>query len=116
MRWGRVRCQVVEVPQFAPYSRLDESCCRDLLPWADPYIAALVAQLDGQKEEADISASRTFSDGSPPYSMAEDGWLNDDASAISDDGLDEHGSHLDFPPVIGGWPLLSDDVSEEEPC
>ncbi len=115
MRMGRINCQVVEVPRFVPSSRLGEACCRDLLPWADPYIAALMAQLEGQQGEADVSESQHSKDGSDYHSAAEDSWFDDDHSVLADE-LDGAGSHLDYPPVVGGWPLLNDDVAEEEPC
>lgn len=115
MRLGRIHCQVVEVPRFTPSSRLGEACCRDLLPWADPYIAALMAQLEGQQSDAENSETQHSKDGSDCYSAVEDTWLEDDDSVLSDE-LDGSGSHLDYPPVIGGWPLLNDDVAEEEPC
>lgn len=116
MRLGRVRCQVVEVPRFTPNSRLADGYCRDLLPWADPYIAGLMAQLHGRQDMADVSEAPAFNDGNRCYSAAEE-WLDDEQSELSyDNELDDNGSHLDFPPVVGGWPLLSDDVTEEEPC
>ena len=114
MRMGRIRCQGVEVPKYTPSSRMTDGCCRDLLPWADPYIAALMAQLEGHEDEADISESRNPRDGSNCYSAVDGNWSDDDS--VLDDELDDAGSHLDYPPVIGGWPLLNDDVAEEEPC
>jgi len=115
MRTGRIRCQVVEVPKFTPSARMADGCCRDLLPWADPYIAALMAQLEGQPGDADDSDSRNLRDGSDCYSAADDAWSDEDNSVLADE-LDETGSHLDYPPVVGGWPLLDDDALEEEPC
>ena len=120
MRTGRIRCQVVEVPKFTPSARMADGCCRDLLPWADPYIAALMAQLEGQLGDADISdlqdlGSRNTLDGSDCYSAADDAWSDEDDSVLGDE-LDDSGSHLDYPPVVGGWPLLNDDALEEEPC
>jgi len=115
MRTGRIRCQVVEVPKFTPSSRLADAGCRDLLPWADPYIAALMAQLEGQLEAADDSDSRNLRDGGDRYSAADDALLDEDHSVLADE-WDDSGSHLDYPPVVGGWPLLDDDAFEEEPC
>jgi hypothetical protein len=119
MRTGRIRCQVVEVPKFTPSSRMADGCCRDLLPWADPYIAALMAQLEGQLSDAELSESHPRSqntlDGSDSYSAADGDWSDDDDSVLADE-LDDTGSHLDYPPVVGGWPLLNDDAIEEEPC
>jgi hypothetical protein len=115
MRTGRIRCQVVEVPRFTPHNRLAEECCRDLLPWADPYIAALMAQLVDQSGEDAPANLPNSKDGSQCYSAAEETWPDDDQSVLADE-LDDNGSHLDYPPVVGGWPLLDDDVAEEEPC
>jgi|SwirhisoilCB2_FD_contig_61_4218165_length_667_multi_3_in_0_out_0_1 hypothetical protein len=115
MRLGRVHCQVVEVPTFSPTGRSAERCCRDLLPWADPYIAALMTKLQAECASQDISENSSHpNDGDCCYSAAEDVWLEDDERTL--DPVDDLPSHLDFPPVVGGWPLLNDDVSEEEPC
>ena len=119
MRTGRIRCQVVEVPKFTPSARMADGYCHDLLPWADPYIAALMAQLEGQGDAEDSDSqnpgSRNTLDGSDYYSAADGAWSDEDDSVFADE-LDDSGWHLDYPPVVGGWPLLNDDALEEEPC
>ena len=70
---------------------------RELLPWADPYIASLMGRLQNEADE-----------------NAWDFETRDDDSAeedFLDDELPEDW-HLDrapvLPPVYGGWPLLND--------
>lgn len=68
---------------------------RELLPWADPYIASLMGQLQNEADEVawDFEAK------------------DEDFEAFLDDEL-EADWHLDrepaLPPVYGGWPLLND--------
>ena len=70
---------------------------RELLPWADPYIASLMGRLQNEAE-ADAWDFETRDD----VELEED---------FLDDELPEDW-HLDrapvLPPVYGGWPLLND--------
>jgi hypothetical protein len=56
-----IHCTVIEVPAMTnpkPFERHSADGFRDLVPWADPYIAALVEKLrnaDDFPEEADRS-------------------------------------------------------------
>jgi len=52
-------CTVVEVPVLVPGSQVKRSA-RDLLPWADPYIAGLIRRLQDEvrQERADRRNSR----------------------------------------------------------
>ncbi|WP_425618725.1 hypothetical protein NA78x_002437 [Anatilimnocola sp. NA78] len=79
---------------------------KELLPWADPYIAALMGRLEatGEEEEDDswgFDSELVDKDAEETEDSAEY-WLN----AEDDDW------HLDrapaVPPVFGGWPLLDD--------
>lgn len=70
---------------------------RELLPWADPYIASLMGQLQNEADE------ETWD-----FESKDEGLENEE---FFDDELPEDW-HLDreaaFPPVYGGWPLLND--------
>jgi hypothetical protein len=70
---------------------------RELLPWADPYIASLMGQLQNEAEEEAWDFE------------AKDDELEDEE--FFDDELPADW-HLDrepaLPPVYGGWPLLND--------
>ncbi len=70
---------------------------RELLPWADPYIASLMGQLQNEADEETWDFE------------AKDEDLEDEE--FFDDELPEDW-HLDrepaLPPVYGGWPLLND--------
>jgi hypothetical protein len=70
---------------------------RELLPWADPYIASLMGRLSSEADDAWDFAAKNDED-------------FDDEEYL-DDELPEDW-HLDrepqLPPVYGGWPLLND--------
>ena len=131
MSTGRVLCQVVETPvEAAHHGRWMPARAewpRDLLPWADPYIAVLMQRLEQRYEWAfvadDFSAadSPSGAEEGPPDS-ADDAWLyelwQDDAFMP---GWQAWRRPM-FPPMYGGFPLLDDltddDVSrglEEDP-
>jgi hypothetical protein len=80
---------------------------RELLPWADPYIASLMGRLEGQNdaEQADELADPTWDFDYEPLD-------EEDEEALSDDLTPEDDWHLDgepaYPPTYGGWPLLND--------
>ncbi|QDU27701.1 hypothetical protein ETAA8_27900 [Anatilimnocola aggregata] len=82
---------------------------KELLPWADPYIAALVGRLEAQDEEEnetwDFDAEALDKDAEEAEDAAHY-WLSDELAPEDDDW------HLDrapaVPPVYGGWPLLND--------
>jgi hypothetical protein len=73
---------------------------RELLPWADPYIASLMGRLE-QNEHTHDEESWDFD-----YERL------DDEDFVERDELPDDDWHLDheprFPPVYGGWPLLDD--------
>ena len=68
---------------------------RELLPWADPYIAQLMGQLQEEEETWDFE--------SKDEEFEEEEFIDDELP--EDTHLDSE-SHL--PPVYGGWPLLND--------
>jgi hypothetical protein len=116
MMFGRVHCQVVETP--AQYDRLSRhrDWPRDLLPWADPYIAVLMARLERRYDWADESDDCPWvADEVEPH--ARDSWSNQTSwpsEAWQDDAFMPgrlEGRRPMFPPMYGGFPLL-DDVTD----
>jgi hypothetical protein len=110
MMFGRVHCQVVETP--AQYDRLSRhrDWPRDLLPWADPYIAVLMARLERRFDWADESDDCPWvADEVEPH--AGDSWPNEpwQDDAFMPGRLE--GRRPMFPPMYGGFPLL-DDVTD----
>ena len=131
MSYGRVLCQVVETPaQAAHHDRwapAGQDWPRDLLPWADPYIAVLMQRLERRYEWALVADDNVAGDGPPgaedsPLNPADDAWLyelwQDDAFMP---GWQAWRRPM-LPPMYGGFPLLddlTDDVTdglEEDPC
>ena len=96
----RVRCQVLETSARA--GRRGAPRYRDLLPWADPYIARLMNQLDRRYDAPEHSADDhpLMSDDSPTSAEA---WEADDFLPCR---LDQ--PRPTRPSVYGGWPLLDD--------
>jgi len=161
MTYGRVMCQVVETPAprmparsvaGADYARVDyhdewmpaeQDWPRDLLPWADPYIAVLMLRLE-QHYEWSGAGDHPQADDAPshwPGSVRQDrpwqdlSWQDDAPADISfADSCFAHelphfpphdaiapGRHdwrtCQPPPVFGGFPLLDDvtDGLDEDP-
>jgi hypothetical protein len=143
MVYGRVICQVIEMPAGGRLSRGSE-WPRDLLPWADPYIATLMVRLERQYDWADDApsggnwsdeatggdwlepehdhplADHPLADDEAAFSAAffGDAWFGDtqDADAFMP-GWHEGPRRPLHPPVYGGFPLLDDvtDGLEEDP-
>lgn len=122
-----IRCQVLEIPaadhlEFGSLPGAE----RDMLPWADPYIAALLTKLD-REEPADAddgydAPHHEFADREFPRSefhdldLGDDGELDaalvDEAAAIYErffpDCSDSRTARGENSKVYGGWPLLDD--------
>jgi hypothetical protein len=140
MSYGRIRCQVIETPADNWLPRGQE-WPRDLLPWADPYIARLMARLerqyqwDGEPEADDPLAAddAPFGEDTVDEYALDGGWDDtpldsvefsaaffgdtwQDAAAFAPGWL-EGPRRPNFPPVYGGFPLLDDvtDGLEEDP-
>jgi hypothetical protein len=103
-----VRCQVLEVPVHDHWVRTADDWPRDLLPWADPYIAQLIRRLEEQYDE-DARFDPFLADDAP-FPSLDEAWTDD---AFVPEPLEAWGS-ADFRPVYGGFPLL-DDVEADEP-
>jgi hypothetical protein len=129
---SRIRCQVLEIPTQEDWSSR-RGRPKDLLPWADPYIAGLVRKLEerfdapaewegvggrgsgggGRGERVGWSSAGPVSQGltdlhSDPASddcdAFDDGWQED---AFMPRPLEEPRFHC-YPPVVGGFPLLEE--------
>ena len=97
-----IRCQVLEIPAQPDWLPRRERP-RDLLPWADPYIAVLMDRLEDR-----FDADRAFTavvDRDDPWSPPADYDWQDDA--FRPDQPSSAKLNWD-PPVYGGWPLLDD--------
>ena len=105
---ARIRCQVIEVLTQDDWLSRRGGGPRELLPWADPYIAALMRRLDGRAVAADeFEASDPFEPAGEPASSAvfDDGWQED---AFMPRPLEAPRFHS-YPPVYGGFPLLENE-------
>ena len=111
---AQIHCTVLETPAHEWIHRGGQSH-RELLPWADPYIALLMQRLEARFDaEQDEVASIEPSEFHPldaddsPWPMAEgDDWYEDAFVPLAAERL----SPSRLPAVYGGWPLL-DDVQE----
>jgi hypothetical protein len=104
----RIRCHVLEVPDQDDWLSRRSSRPRELLPWADPYIAGLMRRLDDRyRATDDIDPCDPFSaeDGPPSTALFDDGWQED---AFMPPPLEAPRFHS-HPPVYGGFPLLEDE-------
>ncbi len=103
-----IRCQVIEVPSQDDWLSRRGGGPRELLPWADPYIAGLMRRLEHRFAAADEKdPSNPFADDEEPASLAifDDGWQED---AFMPQPLETPRFHS-YPPVYGEFPLLEDD-------
>jgi hypothetical protein len=101
-----IHCQVLEVPAKAPFASHRERP-RDLLPWADPYIAVLMERLENRygKSAAGYAPVESPSEADECWSPPDDYDWQDDAFRPEQPA----NSRLSWdPPVYGGWPLLDD--------
>jgi hypothetical protein len=122
---ARIRCQVIEVPTDDGWLARRGGGPRELLPWADPYIAGLMRRLENRFEADEIQerdqcdpfvtdfGPASVTDFGPasvtdfgPASAADfgDGW---EADAFMPRPLEAPRFHT-YPPVYGGYPLLED--------
>lgn len=103
----RIHCQAVEVPAFDELAPQEEGTWpRDLLPWADPYIAALMMQLGKRRGETE----GLLDDELTLCRFAADPWHGRDWEAAPLPPSDRMSVFADppFPPIYGGFPLLED--------
>lgn len=101
-----IRCQVLEVSSKPDWLARTERT-RDLLPWADPYIAVLMQKLEDRYEAEEHRAAKSdpLAGEDEPWSPPADYDWQDDAflpvSAPAFRGCWDAD-------VYGGWPLLDD--------
>src|SRR5437660_7524331 len=77
---SRIRCHVIEVPTEDDWLARRGSSPRELLPWADPYIATLMRRLEGRGaavEELDACDPFDPEDASASAASFDDGWQED---------------------------------------
>jgi hypothetical protein len=109
----RIHCHILEVDREDDWSPLNwsarRSSPRDLLPWADPYIASLVQRLEERYDDSDAAGDLCdpFAADDAPYAPGEfdDGWQED---AFVPRPLEAASANRWHPPVYGGFPLLDD--------
>jgi hypothetical protein len=108
---ARIHCQVLEIPSGYDW-RPRTNRPRDLLPWADPYIASLMSRLEDRYNVSEPAED----DLSDPFAPDDDSWLppagDDWEDAFVPRPLDAP-RYRWHPPVYGGFPLL-DDLPERE--
>jgi len=107
---ARIHCQVLEMPDREDWlPRTDLGQPRDLLPWADPYIAQLIHQLEDRFDVEDSLAEPC-----DPFAPDDEDWLlagDDWEDAFIPRSLDAPRRRW-HPPVYGGFPLLEDTITE----
>lgn len=109
MQLGHIHCQVVDTTDLDHLAPRDEGQWpRDLLPWADPYVASLMLKLHRHRGETEGLLDDEFAQ----YQFAADQWLGDDWKTAE---LDSPASlridlspRNEYPPIYGGFPLLED--------
>jgi hypothetical protein len=105
---ARIRCHVLEVPADDGWLARRGGGPRELLPWADPYIAGLMRRLHDRFDDTDdVDSSNPFTPVEASESSAnfDDGWEED---AFMPRPLEAPRIHS-YPPVYGGFPLLEDE-------
>ena len=117
MSFGHIHCQVLEMPrETSAANRLashgpvrEDSWPRDLLPWADPYIALLMQRLEDRYEQEDAA----FEDSAPDLFNKE--YLGEESWDGEDIELERLSDPIEpYPPIYGGFPLLNDASFELE--
>ena len=97
-----IRCQVLEVPDLDDTMPRDEGTWpRDLLPWADPYIASLMMKLQRQHG----ATERLLDDDFTLDQFAAEQWQGNGKEADWPDMA----SRQEYPPIYGGFRLLDDE-------
>ena len=105
---SRIRCHVIEVPTDDDWLSRRGGSPRELLPWADPYIAGLMRKLQRRGaavDEQDASDPFEVEESAASVAVYDDGWQED---AFMPRPLEAPRFHS-YPPVYGGFPLLNDE-------
>ncbi len=102
-----IRCQVLEVPDLDDVTPRNEGTWpRDLLPWADPYIASLMMKLHRQHGQHGPT-ERLLDDDFTLDQFATEQWLGDEQTDDAD--WPDLSAREEYPPFFGGFPLLDDE-------
>lgn len=113
MPLARIRCHVIEVDREDSWLPRRKSP-RDLLPWADPYIASLIHKLERRYDTTETAEDLCdpFAADDAPFAPGEfdDGWQGDDwqNDAFMPRPLEAMTANRWHAPVYGGFPLLDD--------
>ena len=100
-----IRCQVLEVPDLDDTSPRNEGTWpRDLLPWADPYIASLMMKLERQHG----ATERLLDDDFTLDQYASEQWQGDMVKDNTEADWQHLSARNEYPPIYGGFPLLED--------
>jgi hypothetical protein len=104
---ARIRCHVIEVPTEDDWLARRSTGPRELLPWADPYIAGLMRRLENRPVADELDNSDPFEpkDDVSSTALYDDGWQED---AFMPRPLEAPRFHS-YPPVFGGFPLLENE-------
>lgn len=101
----KIRCQVLQVPDLDDTSPREEGTWpRDLLPWADPYIASLMMKLQRQHG----ATERLLEDEFTLDQFATEQWQGEDGHDPSSE-WQELSARNEYPPIYGGFRLLEDE-------
>lgn len=111
----RVHCQVLEVPAREDFLPRRGGRPRDLLPWADPYIAGLIQKLEDRYETGWPDSSDPFAEdddllGAADFDPPSAEWRED---AFRPRPLEAPRQRW-YSAVYGGFPLLDDDGEEDD--
>ena len=104
---ARVRCHVLETPVQDDWLSRRGGGPRELLPWADPYIAGLMRRLENRFSAGDeLADCDPFTSDDDPLGTAifDDGWQED---AFMPRPVEAPRFHS-YPPVYGEFALLQD--------
>jgi hypothetical protein len=104
---ARIRCHVFEVPTPDDWLSRRGGGPRELLPWADPYIAGLMRRLENRYAHPNVRDwSDPFESDEPTTNgpWCDDGWQED---AFMPRPLEARRFYA-YPPIYGGFPLLED--------
>lgn len=100
----KIRCQVLEVPDLDDTSPRDEGTWpRDLLPWADPYIASLMMKLQRQHG----ATERLLEDEFTLDQYASEQWQGEEGHPAGE--WQQLSARNQYPPIYGGFRLLEDE-------
>ena len=123
---ARIRCHVLEAPAHEWNSEWNSltrgrgvQSHREILPWADPYIAQLMQRLESRFDADEGFANAFDRSEDAPWPVHEwngGEWNGGDAESAESfaEPFDAISSQA-LPAVFGGWPLLNDTLINDMP-